>query len=101
MIRHESQTYRGHEIQLREGELNHDEPEGFWCAIDGDDVGMPVDETAKKANWTAEAVIDCWLDDGPEDTAKCSDCGKRGELVATPGGSRVCRDCWMGENWQE
>jgi hypothetical protein len=32
---------------------------------------------------------------------RCSDCGNTGELVTTPGGSRVCRDCWMGENWQD
>jgi hypothetical protein len=31
----------------------------------------------------------------------CADCFKPGELVTTPSGVRVCRDCWMGENYRE
>jgi hypothetical protein len=31
----------------------------------------------------------------------CADCGKPGELVTTPSGVKVCRDCWMGENYRE
>jgi hypothetical protein len=31
----------------------------------------------------------------------CADCGKPGKLITTPGGARVCRDCYMGENYQE
>lgn len=31
----------------------------------------------------------------------CVDCGKPAKLITTPGGARVCRDCYMGENYRE
>jgi hypothetical protein len=46
---------------------------------------------------------DGWPGEGQEYSVRpvCDDCGKPGELVTTPSGVRVCRDCYMGENWQE
>lgn len=41
----------------------------------------------------------CCQDDEPYREPVCDDCHGPGPLVATPGGGRVCRDCWMGENW--
>lgn len=34
-----------------------------------------------------------------EDVPRCSDCGGPGPFVPLKTGGRVCRDCWMGEEW--
>ena len=36
-----------------------------------------------------------------DDERRCIDCGATEDLIYTPGGVWVCKDDWMGENYED
>lgn len=69
--------HRGHEIQLK-CEVSEITGVGFWCAVDGDDTGMPVEahdaevtcELIRNARAYAEHVVEEMDNESPDAAAE-------------------------------